>query len=250
MRIDVAFTVGTARSTQLRDQLVCVIDVLRASTSITAALAAGALAVWPAAEISEAKQLRDQLAAEGFGVVLAGERHAVPPPGFDLGNSPQDFRAAVVAGKHVVLTTTNGTRALVRAAAAGARRIYVAAFCNADAMVERLQADATDDDAGILLYAAGSEGRPSLEDTVCAGLLARELSLRVPAVKLSDAARIAMQAYVATAADWPQALLKGEHAQNLIAKGFAADVEWSLRISMATTVGLWQEGRITTARGL
>jgi 2-phosphosulfolactate phosphatase len=100
-----------------------VIDVLRATTVIVHALAAGCRAVVPSGEIEEA---RCRAAGITGKVLLAGERRGVPIPGFDLGNSPGEYTAKVCKGATVVLTTTNGTRALLRAAEAD--RVLVAAF--------------------------------------------------------------------------------------------------------------------------
>ncbi|HEX6989937.1 MAG TPA: 2-phosphosulfolactate phosphatase, partial [Bacillota bacterium] len=193
MEIDVALTAATARADQIRGRVVCVIDVLRASSTITAALAAGAAAVRPVATVEAALALRDQLRAEGIDVVLAGERGGDPPPGFDLGNSPRDCTPERVGGRELILTTTNGTLAVDRAQRLGAQRIYVGAFVNLYPVVAALEDDPASR-AGILLYAAGSDGLVSMEDTVCAGRIVRELSLRVPGLRLRDAARIASRA--------------------------------------------------------
>lgn len=243
MEIDVAFTAASARAEQIRGRVVCVIDVLRASSTTAAALAAGAAGVRPVATVEGALELRDRLRAEGLDVVLAGERGGDPPPGFDLGNSPRDFTAEVVGGREVILTTTNGTLAVDRALRMGAERVYLGALVNLDHVVSALQADPAAR-AGILLYAAGSDGRVSLEDTVCAGLIARELSLQVPVLRARDAARVAIRAYTAVAADWPGPLLQGDHAQRLAAKGYGADVDWCLRINTLDAVGIVSEGRI------
>src|SRR5262245_10548300 len=103
-----------------------VIDVLRATTTIVHALAAGCACVRPCAEVEEARTLAGSLPAGK--VLLGGERGGAPIPGFDLGNSPREYTPAVCRGLTLVLTTTNGTRALLRAAEA--ERVLVAAFCN------------------------------------------------------------------------------------------------------------------------
>jgi len=243
VEIDVALTAASARAEQIRGRVVCVIDVLRASSTIAAALSAGAAGIRPVATVDAALALRDRLRAEGAGAVLAGERGGDPPPGFDLGNSPRQMKPETVGGREVILTTTNGTLAVDRARRMGARRIYVGAFVNLDRVVTALRED-PDAAAGILLYAAGSDGRVSLEDTVCAGLMARELSLQVPDLRPRDAARVAIRAYTATAPDWPQPLLQGDHARRLLDKGYGADVDWCLRINAVDAVGVVSGDRI------
>lgn len=243
MEIDVALTAASARAEQIRGRVVCVIDVLRASSTISAALAAGAAGVRPVATVEGALELRDRLRAEGVDVVLAGERGGDPPPGFDLGNSPRDCTPEVVGGRELILTTTNGTLAVDRALRMGAQRIYVGALVNLDRVVGALEADPASR-AGILLHAAGSDGRISMEDTICAGLIARELSLRITGLRPRDAARIAIRAYTAVATDWPEPLLQGDHARRLLDKGYGADVDWCLQINTVDAVGVVSEDRI------
>ena len=106
---------------RLAGGLALVIDVLRATTTIVHALAAGCTAVRPCVHVEEARQLAGEMRAGR--VLLAGERGGVPVPGFDLGNSPHEYTAKLCQGKTVVLTTSNGTRALARAAEAQAARV-------------------------------------------------------------------------------------------------------------------------------
>ena len=94
---------------QLRGGVAVVIDVLRASTTLIQALASGATAVYPVAEVDEARELAE--AFRGERVLLGGERGGRPIPGFDLGNSPCEYTPEVCRGARVIFTTTNGTRA-------------------------------------------------------------------------------------------------------------------------------------------
>src|SRR5712691_9127206 len=93
-----------------------VVDVLRATTTIIHALAAGCSSVRPCAEVEEARELAGTMRAGR--VLLGGERGGAPLPGFDLGNSPAEYTAKVCCGSTLVLTTTNGMRACLRAAEA------------------------------------------------------------------------------------------------------------------------------------
>src|SRR5262245_52642735 len=101
---------------QLANSVAVVVDVLRSSTTIVYALAAGCKAVRPCGEVEEARELAGQMRAGR--VILGGERHGEPLPGFDLGNSPRDYTAGRCKGCTLVLTTTNGSRALLKAAEA------------------------------------------------------------------------------------------------------------------------------------
>jgi 2-phosphosulfolactate phosphatase len=141
-------------------------DVLRASTTMITALEAGAREVIPCLEVEEARAAAAEfLPGE---VLLGGERHGLRIDGFDLGNSPAEYTPDVVAGKTLIFTTTNGTRALGRCRLA--KRVLVGAFVNATAVVqELLGADR------IFLMCAGTEGKLSRDDLLLAGFLVDRL---------------------------------------------------------------------------
>jgi 2-phosphosulfolactate phosphatase len=162
------------------------IDVLRATTTIVHALAAGAACVRPCAEVEEARELAGGMRVGR--VLLAGERDAVPPPGFDLGNSPREYTAKVCKGKTIVLTTANGVRAVLRAAEA--ERALVAAFVNYSAVCEQLRQDARP----VHILCAGSDGEPALEDTLLAGALV-DCLCQASEVRLNDSARLAWDCF-------------------------------------------------------
>src|SRR5262245_13937729 len=121
---------GSFEPDDLRGGMAVVIDVLRATSTIIHALAAGARSVVPCGEIEDARQMA--IAAPRGTVLLGGERGGLRIPGFDLGNSPAEYAHGTVAGKTIVITTTNGTRALVRAKEA--RRVLIGALCNQSAV--------------------------------------------------------------------------------------------------------------------
>ncbi len=141
---------------------VVVLDVLRASTTIACALQSGAREVIPCLEVDEARAVPESM--PGGDVILGGERSGLPIAGFDLGNSPAQYTPSRVGGKTVVLTTTNGTRAMLYARQA--ERILIGAFVNAAAIVERLLGQEQ-----IHLLCAGTEGQISYDDVLAAGLL-------------------------------------------------------------------------------
>ena len=140
-----------------------IIDVLRATSTLTQALAHGASRVIEAATVEEAIALGHRHP----GSLLCGEREGRIIPGFDLGNSPFEYTSERVAGKALVFASTNGSQAL--RLAAGRTRI-LAAFVNLSAVVERLRSASE-----IVIVCSGKLGEPSIEDTACAGLLVRHL---------------------------------------------------------------------------
>jgi 2-phosphosulfolactate phosphatase len=172
---------------RLAGSVAVVIDVLRATTTIVCALAAGCVAVRPCLEVEEAKELAADFPSGR--VLLGGERDGRPLPGFDLGNSPGEYRCDVCRGRTLVLTTSNGTRALLHAAAAD--RVLVAAFVNFSAICEQLRQEPRP----LHIVCAGSKGEVVLEDTLLAGALIDCLCETVDGVRLNDGARLAWDCF-------------------------------------------------------
>lgn len=210
---------------ELAGRTVVVIDVLRATTTICHALAAGATAVVPCLEIDEARAKAREI---GTGAVLGGERRGVRIEGFDLGNSPTEYNPASVGGRTVVFTTTNGTKAMLRAGEA--RQILLGALVNLSALVDVLKNDDYVD-----LLCAGTFGRVTAEDALLAGAVVD----RFPAIELNDQARLARDAWRTTAASGTplaSVLRECQGGRNLIAEGFDADIDTAARIDAVPIV--------------
>jgi 2-phosphosulfolactate phosphatase len=159
--VDVVFTPDEAGAAPTG----IVIDVIRATSTICQALASGYARVFCVAEVDDARALRDTL-GEG---VLGGERQAVRPSGFDLGNSPREYLEPV--GETLILSTTNGTRAVV-AAAQRCDRVLIASLLNLAATVEAARSSGED----VLVVCAGVQGTPNLDDTYVAGRIVELLA--------------------------------------------------------------------------
>jgi 2-phosphosulfolactate phosphatase len=170
--------------------LVVAIDVLRASTTITQALVAGAAAVLPCLEVADAHALAAPLTRESY--LLGGERGGLPIDGFDLGNSPCDYTPARVAERTLIFTTTNGTRAI--AAAHLAHATLIGAFTNA-AAITRYLLDPALVALPIHLLCAGTRGQITREDVLLAGLLIDRLQAAASDGSLNDCARLARDAW-------------------------------------------------------
>jgi 2-phosphosulfolactate phosphatase len=181
MRVHVAFTPSEA----VRAPTAIVVDVLRATSTIAQALASGYRRVLCCAEVEEALGLRVRL-GEG---VLAGERNAAAIPGFDLGNSPRELLDPL--GETVILTTTNGTRAIV-AAAEHAETVLVGSLLNLDAV-----AGAAGGGGDVEVVCAGLQGRFTIDDAYCAGRI-----VELVGGERSDAAEAALR----VARSYPSAL--------------------------------------------
>ena len=217
--IYVVFEVEALTGEFLAGKTAVVFDVLRATSSVIQALASGAARVMPTMEVEEAVALRDGRPAGT--VVLGGERGGLPIPGFDIGNTPQEFSPQVVGGKTVVMTTTNGTRAIVMSR--GAERLYVAALVNAAATARALAALGEGD---IVLVGAGTERRVSWEDTMAAGAVIERLIGGAASTTegergagdylLTDSAMIALEIWRLAKGDVPGALRRGRGGRNVM----------------------------------
>jgi 2-phosphosulfolactate phosphatase len=217
VRVHVAFTPdeSAAAPTGL------VIDVIRATSTICQALASGYERVLCAAEVEQARALRD---ADG-GVTLGGERLGVRIDGFDLGNSPREYlepRSPVLA-----ITTTNGTRAIVTAAAR-CQRVLIASLLNLDAVVGA--AEAAGDDVAI--FCAGVKGAFALDDAYVAGRIAAGL-----AAERTDAAEAAVR-LARSYASAEEAFRHSRSGRNLIDHGpeLEADIPYCARESVLDVV--------------
>ena len=166
---------------ELAGGVVVVIDVLRATTTIVTAMAAGASEVIPRATVEEARAEAARL--DPRHTLLGGERHALRIDGFDLGNSPAEYTPERVAGRSIVFTTTNGTRAMARCGRAG--RVLLGAFVNASAVLEKIAgADRVN------LLCAGTDGGMSNDDVLFAGMLVARLQQRGGAIARLNAQAI------------------------------------------------------------
>jgi 2-phosphosulfolactate phosphatase len=218
-----------------------VIDVLRASTTIIYALQSGARQVIPCLEIADALALAEQLAGED--VVLGGERAGVAIEGFPLGNSPEEFSPEEVGGKTVIITTTNGTRAMLHARRA--EQVLVASFVNAAAIVARLL-----DCENVAILCAGTDGLISDDDVLLAGLLVDRLQRQAGMVYQQNAQAMTARETWLNAFALPQALgaeplapdrlaerLRNSlGAKNLLALGLDADIAAAARIDSMDVV--------------
>jgi len=205
--LDVAYLPAQWRAFQpelLRDSVCVVIDVIRATSTIAVALAHGASGIRPVAGVAEAEQLKTQRPD----LLLAGERHGSALPGFDLGNSPRAMTAETVAGRELILTTTNGTQAL--ATCRGAREIVTASLLNLSATAEKLRALGPP----WIIVCAGFEGDFGLDDVIVAGALAEALGEPSPFTAL----------YRSVYGDMAATLLGSQAGQELVKIGLQDDV--------------------------
>lgn len=158
--------------------VVIMIDALRASVTISAALAAGATRVVPTLTVEDAERLR------GPGRLLGGERGGVLIPGFDLDNSPRAYTSERVRGKEIVFTTVNGTAALLHAGRA--HEVLIGAVTNVSAIVARV----AHEPRAVHILCAGTRGEITMDDCLAAGLIAERLIAAGRQVVSDDSTRM------------------------------------------------------------
>jgi 2-phosphosulfolactate phosphatase len=222
----------------LADATVIVVDLLRASTTICHALAAGAECVMPFAEIDETFA-----AAQAFGrenVILGGERHGKLIPGFDLGNSPAEYTRERVAGRRILFTTTNGARALDRVKTA--RRVLVGAAVNRAAV-----AHAALQNPHVVIACAGTDGIVADEDVLAAGAIVHALHEASQHWQVNDEAcealarwtlvhETARRTHFSLDDQMAYAIADSQGARNLLDIGHAADVALCSRLDLLAVV--------------
>lgn len=242
VEVEVTFTAQDIEEAKVRDRWAVVIDVLRATTTITTALGAGCRALIPTLDPEEAR-LRAALWARRDGRVplLGGERRARPIPGFDLGNSPPAYVPERVAGKVIFFTTTNGTQALRRC---GPARITICACLrNAEAVARYLTRKGAE---RVLLACAGREGAVAPEDVAVAGKLALRLE-RLAAASLSPAAREAAR-LAGSLSDWPGFFARVPAGRSLLELGYEGDVTFCAQPDVSLIVPRYARGAVVKAR--
>jgi 2-phosphosulfolactate phosphatase len=249
---------------------VVIIDVLRFTTSAAYALANGARSIIPCATVEAARAA----APAGSALLLAGERHAVKPDGFDLGNSPLEFTRDAVQGRDIAWTTTNGTQAIARAicppsspdAEGGTSRgaallvpppvprpeastpspfrdAALASYVNLSTVVALLR-PMLEGPATVAIACSGREGGFALEDAACAGALVRRLEAAVgDRLTLNDGARACACIDEAYGEDIARLFRDAQHGRFLGDHGFGADLLACGALDAVQVVPRWRDGR-------
>ena len=236
MRVHVALTPAEFPDLALGGRTALVVDVLRATSTVIAAFDAGCARVIPVAGAAEARELARALAPEP--VLLAGERGGEQIEGFDLGNSPLDCSRERVGGRSIVLTTTNGTAAMLKASQAAAAAVV--ALTNVGAAVRWAVSEGRD----LTVLCAGEKGGFSLEDAVCAGLLAEGIGRAAAGATLSDAAQAARCLGIFYGGRLDRLRRDSGWARHLEARRRGADLDCCLRLDVSAVVPVLADGAI------
>lgn len=206
----------------VKGKVVVVIDILRATSCMTTAIAHGVKSIIPVATLDECKALQRQ------GYIAAAERDGKMADGFDLGNSPFSYMDPSLAGKTIAVTTTNGTQAIVRSK--DAEEIIVGSFLNRSAIVNYLKSQPND----VLLLCAGWKGKVNLEDTLYAGAIIEGLGNSFTTD--DDAAIAAATLYKAAKKDLESYLSQSSHVRRLKGLNIHRDITFCLTTDLYNVI--------------
>ncbi len=235
MKVDVILSAREIFPDKVEGKVVVVIDILRATSVMVTAFANGAKTVVPVMTPEEAFAVKKELGSEK--VILGGEREALPIDGFDYGNSPLSYAQEVIKDKSLVITTTNGTRAILNSQKA--KKLYVGAFINDKAIVDVLK-----DEKDIVLVASGSYDEFTIEDSLCAGKIAYDLQEAYGA-QLSDVSIAMSSLYFQNKEDIHKLAAKGAHYKRLKNMGFEKDLDYCFRSALYDVVPQYVNGIIS-----
>lgn len=183
VKVDIIISANDIVESKIKDKVVVVIDIFRATSVIVTALSNGCEEVIPYLTIEETLEAADKFCRENY--LLGGERNAIKIDGFDLSNSPLEYTEDIVKNKKILFTTTNGTRTLAKSKSAG--RILIGAMINAKAVAKKL----IELNQDVVIVNAGTNGNFSMDDYICSGYIINEMLVCGKKLELTDIAKTA-----------------------------------------------------------
>lgn len=219
-----------------KDCVVVVIDIFRATSAICAAFDKGLKELIPVLTLDEAISYKEK------GFLAGAERNGEVVKGFDFGNSPLQFHDRDLTGKSLVLTTTNGTRAID--VAKEVKHLVVGAFTNISAICSYIE----NMDKDVLLLCAGWKGRFNLEDTLFAGAVAQRICNNLRFTNLSDATIAAIHMYNAAKNDLYGFLGESSHRKRLSRLNMEEDIIYCLTEDLTSIVPILKDDRLVAHR--
>lgn len=240
MKVRVYATSEQLQDKDIKDKLVVVIDVLRATSVMITALNNGCKEIIPVTDIEEAVKMARNYDKDSH--LLCGERNIVGIEGFDLSNSPLEFTREVVEGKTLLMTTTNGTKTIHRAKEG--KEVIIASLLNAFSAAEYIINRGMD----VAFVCAGTNGNFSIDDIVTVGAIISYLfnNKNNVDIKLSDLAFVCYDLYEYHKTDLRKLLENCIHYNKMIELGLSDDIDYCLQMNAIPIVGIYKDGIITT----
>jgi 2-phosphosulfolactate phosphatase len=225
----------------ISDSIVVIIDILRATSTITTTLNNGAKAIIPVDSVAECIRIGKQIAA-----ITAGERDGKIAEGLEYGNSPFEYPESFINGKTLVLTTTNGTRLLHMALDKGAREIVIGSFCNLDTVCNYL----IKKNKPVLLACAAWKDRVNIEDSLFAGAVIKNIKNNF-AINC-DASQMVETLYENAESDLYEFMKNKEasHYKRLSSFGLEKDIKFCLTPNTANILPVYADGKLIKRTGI
>ncbi|MFN6943655.1 MAG: 2-phosphosulfolactate phosphatase [Cytophagaceae bacterium] len=230
--IDVCLTPELLHLYEVEGKVVVVVDILRATSCMTTAIAHGVEKIIPVATLEECERYKCK------GYLTAAERDGMKADGFDLGNSPFSYMENSIAGKTLVVTTTNGTLAITKSEKAA--QIIAGSFLNLSAVVNYLLEQPND----VLILCAGWKGKVNLEDTLFAGAVVEALEKTF--FSHNDAAMAALTLYKVAKKNIGAYLENSSHARRLRNLNIKKDIEFCLKQNVYNVVPIMKNGALVS----
>ncbi len=230
-QLEVCLTPALLPIYDIKNSIVVVIDIFRATSSICYGIENGAEAIIPVSTVEECLEYKES------GYLLAAERNGEIVEGFDFGNSPFAYTTEKVSGKTVVLTTTNGTIA-IHQSRKRALQVIIGSFLNLDAVCEYLSAQ----QKSVFLLCAGWKNKFNLEDTLFAGAVVNKL--KSEGFDLDDAAIAAEDLYLLANNDLKAYTAKTSHSERLKKLGIEEDIAFCLNTNICKTIPVLKDNRL------
>jgi 2-phosphosulfolactate phosphatase len=213
----------------IENKIVVVIDILRATSTITTIIDQGAKALIAVKDETKALKYKKE------NYLIGGERNGETITGFDFGNSPLQYTEELVKDKTVVLTTTNGTKCIEMSS--NANSVVIGSFLNLSAVVNYLK----NKDKDVVLFCAGWKNKVNLEDSLFAGAVAHKLTNAA----LDDSTLICKNAYGVDGKNLFKTLQRSNHFKRLEKKGVIKDIEYCCKIDTSDIIPVLKNGLIT-----
>lgn len=233
MKVDIIFTADEVSQEKTEGKICVVIDVLRATSVMITALHNGAEKIFPFKDIKTIQERCKNLK----NIIKCGERNALKINGFDLGNSPLEFTKEKILGKDIYMSTTNGTKAVENSLSA--EKIIICSFLNIKSVSEKLLEYKKD----VVIVCAGTNGKFSLDDTLCAGLIIKEMQKHTE-IQMNDVLLAAVR--ISESHENIKDILKGStHYERLLSLGFEKDMEHIFSLNKYSIVPEYKNGYIS-----
>ena len=233
MKVDIIFTADEVSQEKTEGKICVVIDVLRATSVMITALHNGAEKIFPFKDIKTIQERCENLK----NIIKCGERNALKIDGFDLGNSPLEFTKEKVFGKDIYMSTTNGTKAVENSLSA--EKIIICSFLNIKSVSEKLLEYKKD----VVIVCAGTNGKFSLDDTLSAGLIIKEMQKHTE-IQMNDVLLAAVR--ISESHENIKDILKGStHYERLLSLGFEKDMEHIFSLNKYSIVPEYKNGYIS-----